>query len=275
MTHPSKTAAERIRQTRLFLLDLDGTVYLGDRLIAGATEFIGRLRQKNIPYVFLTNNSSKSADDYVKKINRIGIPATRDNVFTSGQAAGVWLTAKKRAPRVFVLGTRALAQELARYGCRAGGRKGKIDFVVAGFDTELDYKKLMTACELLDKGVPFIATNPDWVCPIDGGRYIPDCGSMCFMIEKATGRKPYVIGKPRPDMVRLMCGKFGVAPRRTAVIGDRLYTDIAVGKNAGALSICVLSGESTTADIKRSEVKPDIVLRSIDDLNPVLSSAPA
>jgi len=274
MTILSKRAAERIGQTRLFLLDLDGTVYLGNRLINGAAAFIENLRRRNIPYVFLTNNSSECAAGYVKKINRIGIPAGRDNVFTSGQAAGMWLARKKRGALVYVLGTAALRRELASYGCRISDGRGRVDFMVAGFDTELNYKKLLIACELLDKGAGYIATNPDWVCPVGGGRYIPDCGSMCFMLERATGRKPLVIGKPRPDMVRLLCAKHGVAPGRCAMIGDRLYTDIAAGKNAGVLSVCVLSGETTAADVRKSTIKPDIVVRSIDDLNPAVSSGP-
>jgi HAD superfamily hydrolase (TIGR01450 family) len=269
MTRLSHKTAARIRQVRLFLLDLDGTVYLGDRLIPGAVTFIENLRQRNIPYVFLTNNSSKSAADYVKKINRIGIPAAAGNVFTSGQATGMWLARRKPNASIYVMGTRALKRELASYGCRISDGRGRVDFVVAGFDTELTYAKLLTVCEQLDNGAGYVATNPDWVCPMEGGRYMPDCGSMCYMIEQATKRKPYVIGKPRPDMVRLLCARHGVPTERCAVIGDRLYTDIAVGKNAGALSICVLSGESTAADIRKSAVKPDIVIRSINDLNPI------
>jgi 4-nitrophenyl phosphatase len=261
---------ERINRTCLFIFDLDGTVYLGDRLIPGAGEFISALRRRNIPYVFLTNNSSRSARYYRKKIGHLGIPVTRDNVFTSGQATGMYLARKKSGARVFVLGTRSLSAELASYGLVPSDGKDSVDFVVAGFDMELTYEKLRRACALIDGGAGYIATNPDYVCPIGPGRSIPDCGSICFMIEQATGKKPYVIGKPRPDMIRFLCRKFSVTANRTAMIGDRLYTDIAAGKNAGALAICVLTGEATAKTIARARIKPDVVMNSLGDLNDLL-----
>jgi 4-nitrophenyl phosphatase len=254
----------------LFVFDLDGTMYLGSRLILGAKECITGIRDRHIPYVFLTNNSSRSARYYYRKIGRLGIPVTFDNIFTSGQATGMYLARRKPGARIFVLGTRSLAVELASYGLVPCAGAGPVDFVVAGFDIELTYKKLRTACDLIDRGVPYIATNPDYVCPIDGGRSIPDCGSMCFGIEKATGKRPKVIGKPLPDMVLLLCRKFRVPAAQTVLVGDRLYTDIAAGKNAGALSICVLSGEATPREIARSPVKPDAVLDSVATLDRLL-----
>jgi 4-nitrophenyl phosphatase len=271
MNKRAKTIQERIREIKLFLLDLDGTVYNGEELVPGAAEFIGHLRENNLHYVFLTNNSSHSAIEYVTKITRLGIPATLDNVLTSGQATGVYLARKKPGGRVFVLGTQALQREFESYGLvpsngRADGH-GEIDFVVAGFDTELTYAKLRTACELVDRGIEYIATNPDLVCPVAGKRNIPDCGSICSMIEQATGKKPYVIGKPRPEMAESLCSKFSVSPDHTAMIGDRLYTDIALGKNAQLLSIAVLTGETNREDIEISSIKPDYTFSSIDELN--------
>jgi 4-nitrophenyl phosphatase len=258
---------ERIREIRLFLLDLDGTIYRGEELVPGAAEFIGHLRRNDIRYVFLTNNSSHSAAEYVNKLARLTIPATLENVFTSGQAAGAYLAQKKQGGRVFVLGTRALQQELTSYGLVPSDGRGEVDFVVAGFDTELTYAKLRTACELIDRGTGYIATNPDLVCPVGGNRTIPDCGSICTMIEHATGKKPYVIGKPRPEMAESLCSRFTVRPEKTAVIGDRLYTDIAMGHNARILSICVLTGETKREDIESSAIKPDYTFSSIDELN--------
>jgi HAD superfamily hydrolase (TIGR01457 family) len=267
MKTPSKKIDERISGIRLFLLDLDGTIYRGDELVPGAAEFIGRLREKSIAYVFLTNNSSHSAIDYVAKLSRLSIPAKLENVFTSGQATGTYLSRKKPGGRVFVLGTRSLAHELASYGLVPSDGAGDVDFVVAGFDTELTYAKLQTACELVDRGVEFIATNPDLVCPVGGKRYLPDCGAICTMIEQATGKKPYAIGKPRTAMAELLCSKFSTPSAATAVIGDRLYTDIALGRNAGLLSICVLTGETKREDIELSPIKPDFTFSSIDELN--------
>lgn len=267
MNKRAKKIDERIREIRLFLLDLDGTVYRGEELVPGAREFIDHLRQNGIKYVFLTNNSSHSASEYVTKLTRLGIPATFENVLTSGQATGVFLARKKCGARVFVLGTRALQTELLSYGLALSDGSGEVDFVVAGFDTELTYAKLRIACELIDRGTGYVATNPDLVCPVAANRAIPDCGSICSMIENATGKKPYVIGKPRPEMAESLCSRFTVPPEKTAVIGDRLYTDIAMGHNARLLSICVLTGETNRGDIEMSEIKPDYTFSSIDELN--------
>lgn len=271
MAHLSKKIEEHIKKTRLFLLDLDGTMYLGKILIPGAKRFIRQLREQGIRYVFLTNNSSRSASDYLRKLTGFGIPVTIDNIFTSGQATGMYLSGKKRNRRgncrVYVVGTRSLAQELASYGIDVSDGKGVVDYVVVGFDTELTYNKIRTACEQIDRGVSYIATNPDFVCPIGERRNLPDCGSICFMIEQATGKKPYIIGKPRSGMVDCICKKFQMTHNKVAIIGDRLYTDIRMGRNAGVLTICVLSGESNLKDIKQSPVKPDCTIESIKELN--------
>ena len=272
MTHLVAKIRDRIRKTRLFIFDLDGTVYLGETLIPGARDFINKLCSLHIPYMFLTNNSSRNARRYRNTIAGLDIPVTIENIYTSGQATGSYLAKRKPGARIFVVGTKSLMSELASYGLAVSDGDGDIDFVVTGFDTELTYAKLRTACDLIDRGVSYIATNPDYVCPIGGRRSIPDCGSICFMIEQATGKKPYVIGKPRPDMVRQLAQKFSVPVASVTMIGDRLYTDIAAGKNAGAFSVCVLSGEATRRTINRSSIKPDAVINSIADLNPLFSA---
>ena len=267
MTPLSKKTEEHIKKTRLFLLDLDGTMYLGNKSIPGARRFIKHLQERKIPYVFLTNNSSRSASGYLRKLTGLGIPVTSDNIFTSGQATGEYLSEKKQNPRVYVVGTRSLARELASYGAVNSHGEGVVDYVVVGFDTELTYNKTKTACKLIDRGVRYIATNPDLVCPIGERRNLPDCGSICFMIEQATGKKPYIIGKPRTAMADLLCKKFQIPYDRTTIIGDRLYTDITMGRNAGVFTICVLSGESSLKDIKQSPIKPDCTVESIKELN--------
>jgi 4-nitrophenyl phosphatase len=269
MSRLSKKIKDRIQQTRLFFLDLDGTVYLGKTLIPGAKRFIALLRERGVPYVFLTNNSSLSAKEYLHKITALGIPAALENIFTSGQATALFLKNKMPGARVYVVGTHSFARELASYGLRISSGRGAVDYVVVGYDTELTYGKIRTACEHIDRGAGYIATNPDLVCPVGEGASLPDCGSICYMIEQATGKKPYVIGKPRPAMVELVCRKLSVPPQKAAIIGDRLYTDIAIGRNAGAFTICVLTGESTLADIRRSTIKPDCTISSIDALNPI------
>ena len=274
MPHLTEEIETRISRSSLFLLDLDGTIYRGNELIAGARAFIGQLAARRIPYVFLTNNSSKRAIDFLKTLQGLGIEASIDNVFTSGQATGLYLSRQKPMARICLVGTAALARELAAYGISTAEDDGPVDFVVVGFDSELTYSKLLKACSHIDRGVEYVATNPDYVCPIQGGRSIPDCGSICFMIEQATGKKPLVIGKPSPEMVHLLCRKFQVTPERTTIIGDRLYTDIALGRNAGAFTICVMTGESSLADIEQSPVKPDLTIGSIDELNRLFRRAP-
>ncbi|MCU0608726.1 MAG: HAD-IIA family hydrolase [Chitinispirillaceae bacterium] len=264
---------DRIAATKLFLLDLDGTVYRGDAVIPGALEFISRLRRQSIPYVFLTNNSSHSAAEYRKRLSGMGFPVTKKNILTSGQATGHALAQKKPGARVFVLGTRALKKELASYGLTIVDGKSKTDFVVAGFDTELTYAKLVAACELIDAGVAFVATNPDFVCPIRGKRAIPDCGSICLMIAQATGKRPLVIGKPQQGLVKLACAAFNVRAGAAAMIGDRLYTDVAMGRRAGILTVAVLTGETTRDEIRRSKIRPDIIMNSIDDMNRYFSAS--
>ncbi|MDO5575907.1 MAG: HAD hydrolase-like protein, partial [Fibrobacter sp.] len=207
---------------------------------------------------------------YIDKLKNMGISISRKNILTSGQAAGAYLSEKKKGARVFVLGTSLLKAELVTYGLEIAETPAcDIDYVVAGFDTELTYQKLRDACSILEcQDVGFVATNPDLVCPVAKKRFIPDCGSICTIIENATGRVPVFIGKPNTTMIELVKSRFQINSEKIAVIGDRLYTDIALGVNAGIMSICVLSGEATIEEISRSSVKPDLVVSSIGDLIP-------
>lgn len=256
-----------LKKTRLVLLDLDGTTYIENELIPGVKEFIDKLRSLNMQYVFLTNNSSKSSEDYIKKINTMGIRATSENVFTSGQATSLYLQEESPGAKIYLVGNKFLKSEMSRYGLNIiNGTSEKPDYVVVGFDTELEYQKLVDACKMIDDGIPFLATHPDMVCPVRGRRYIPDCGSICQMIKNATGREPKYFGKPDKKMVYILSDKIGVGLENIVMIGDRLYTDIALGKNAGISTICVLTGESTLNDIKKSAFSPDFVVESISRL---------
>ncbi|MBD3345022.1 MAG: HAD-IIA family hydrolase [Chitinivibrionales bacterium] len=257
----------------LFLLDLDGTTYIENKLIPGALEFFDTLKQLHKQYIFLTNNSSKSNRDYVDKMTKMNIPVTSDNVFTSGQATAIYLTSGKIHPRIYLVGTHSLRIEFESYGIEViESPLEEVDFLVVGFDIELNYRKLEDACTLLAMGIPYIATHPDLVCPIKENRFIPDCGSICQMLENATGRKPVYIGKPDKKMITLLCSQRGFSLDTVTMIGDRLYTDIAVGINAGVTTFCVLSGESTREDIEKSEFQPDYVIESIADLNRYLQN---
>ncbi|MBN1578015.1 MAG: HAD-IIA family hydrolase [Chitinispirillaceae bacterium] len=259
---------ERLRCVKLFLLDLDGTVYLGSKPIPGALDFIGNLKRCGIGYLFLTNNSSKSAAEYVAKLTAMGFSVGPDRVVTSGQVTGWYLAGKKPGAKLYVVGTASLKAELAAHDLRVvNDAAGGVDFVVAGFDRELTYDKLLVAVELLAGGAPFIATNPDLVCPVGENRYIPDCGSICVLLENAARRTPMFIGKPHTKMVDYIRALHHVSPRSMAVIGDRLYTDIALGCNASIMSICVLSGESDKSAVAKSPYKPDLVIETVAELN--------
>ena len=254
-----------LKNIELFLLDMDGTIYLGEDVFDGAVDFIKTIIKKNKKYIFLTNNSSKNKFDYINKLHRLGFPASEANIFTSGMAMGIYLNENYKGKKVLLSGTKALEDELRdNYNINLVNEGG--DVAVMGFDTELTYPKLRAICDALDSGVPFLATNPDLVCPIENKRYIPDCGSMCIMLENATGRKPTYIGKPSPYMIDILSKELGISKEKIAVIGDRVYTDIASGYNAGALTICVLSGEATLKTIEESKIKPDFIFDSVKDL---------
>lgn len=255
----------------LFLLDLDGTTTIENELLPGTSAFIERLSRTGRDFVFLTNNTSTSSRHYVEKVNRLGIAAQPGNVFTAGQSTALHLLERKDSPRVFLVGTRALCDEFAEFGIEVAGRDDdRVDFVVVGFDRELEYWKLERACELIHRGVPFVATHPDLVCPLKEHRFIPDCGAICEMIEHAVGRKPVHFGKPNKAMAEILARRKGVRLDRMAMIGDRLYTDIALGVNAGITSVCVLSGESSREDIQSSQYRPTFVVESIADVVPCI-----
>ncbi len=256
-----------LRSKTLFLLDMDGTVYLGDRPIDGAVDFIRSLRRRGCEYVFLTNNSSRSAESYLEKLHRLGFEAQKENLFTSGQASARFLQRKKPGAKVYCVGTRSLCAELRHYGlCVTDAPDADTDFLLVGYDTELTYAKLTDACDLLCRDVPFYATNPDRVCPAGNGRYLPDCLTMCAMLTEATGKKPYYIGKPRAAFAEEALREKNRTASEAVLVGDRLYTDIQCGINAGITSVLVLSGESTRQDVDTTGIRPDVIVNSVKDL---------
>ncbi len=255
---------ERLQNIELFLLDMDGTIYLDEDLFDGSLEFINTLIENKVPYIFLTNNSSKNVNDYVVKLNRLNIPADEKNIFTSGDAMGIYLNKNYPNKKVYLVGTNSLHEQLANAKIIFDDQNP--DIVVVGFDRELNYQKLEKACHFLDHGAIFLATNCDIVCPIKDHRYIPDCGSICQMITNATGKIPTYIGKPSPEMIYILSKKLNIPTEKIAMVGDRIYTDITAGYNANAYTICVLSGESTMETINNSTIKPDLIADSVKDL---------
>ncbi len=249
-----------LRNKKLFLFDLDGTLYLGETLFPFTKELLATLRATGRDYLFMTNNSSKSVADYVKKLRRLGIPAEESDFVTSAQATLEYLQETCPGKALYVCGTASLQAELAAGGFQVTADYRQAQAVVMGFDTELTFRKLEDVCRILtQREVPYLATNPDLVCPTEFG-FVPDCGSVCAMVYNATGRRPKVLGKPETAMVRLAMARKGAAPGETAVVGDRMYTDVQCGLNAGVASILVMSGETTPEILAAYPGKPTLVL---------------
>lgn len=255
-----------LKEIKLFLLDMDGTIYLDNHLFDGVIEFLEYVKSIGGKYIFLTNNSSKSVDKYIEKLNGLGISSGEEDFLTSTDATILYLK-EKAYNNIYAMGTDSFKEQLRKANLPITDKLEEgIDCFCMGNDTELTFQKLEDACILLGKGVDYIATNPDLVCPTWYG-YVPDCGSVSEMLYNATKRRPVFIGKPEPTMAQLAMEKTGFAAHETAVIGDRLYTDIACGVHAGINSIFVLSGEGTMEDVEKSNVKPDFIYTNIKELH--------
>ena len=257
---------DAVKNLKLYLFDMDGTLYLGDQLFGFTKELLLKIRQKGGRYMFMTNNSSKSVQAYVDKLGSLGIEAIYEDFITSSQATAYYL--KKNHPNdvLYVCGTNSLKQELVGQGFRITEDLNEVTCIVMGFDTELNFKKLRDVSYLLcTRELPYIATNPDYVCPTEFGS-VPDCGSVCDMIFNATGKRPVVIGKPEPLMPILAMEQWGYGPEETVVIGDRIYTDIKSGIRAGVVTILVMSGETTENILNASPDKPDMVLKDAGEI---------
>lgn len=245
---------------------MDGTLYLDDRLFDGVKEFLARIRERGGRYLFLTNNSSRGVESYMEKLGGMGIRTERRDYLTSVDAAIDCLRRRYPGKRCYVQGTRSFYDQLAAAGIPVTcDREDGVDILLSGFDRELTFQKLEDACILLERGTVWLATNPDWVCPTWYGS-VPDCGSVCRMLTTATGREPTFIGKPQPEMARLAMERTGFSPEQTVLLGDRLYTDIACGVNAGIDTVFVLSGEGTQADIAAYQIHPTWVYPDIGTL---------
>lgn len=261
-----------LKKKRLFLLDMDGTIYIEDRLFSDCKNFLNYIKAQGGNYIFITNNSSKSVGDYITKLNSMGIEVNKNNFLTSSQATAILLKQKYFNKKIYVLGTESFKKELKSENLNIAEQyEEDIDCLVVGFDTELTYEKLVIACRLLLKDVNYIATNPDLVCPTTNG-YVPDCGSICKILEIATQKKPIYIGKPNPSMVELAIQNTNFSKEETIIIGDRLYTDIACGMNAGVTTALVLTGETSISDIESTSFRPDYIFKDISNLYNIISN---
>ena len=265
-------SAEEIRtylnDVRCFLLDMDGTFYLGDQLLEGSLAFLEALKKTGREAIFLTNNSSRAGSQYVDKLKRMGVKEPFLRVLTSGMAAGRYALRAHPGQRAYVLGNAHLIKELEGMGLHIDAEKP--DYVLIGFDTELDYQKLCRVCELVRRGLPYIATHPDFNCPTETG-FIPDIGATIAYIKASTGREPdLIIGKPFQGIVDEALRLSGHPVEALAMVGDRLYTDIQTAVNSGMCGILVFSGETDREMLSRSKSRPDLVFERLSDMIPYL-----
>lgn len=258
---------EILRKIKCFVMDLDGTVYLGKRILDGAIEFLHMLEKNKIKFKFFTNNSSKNSKVYVERIRSMGYHVEEDMMLISNHVIINYL--KKHAPdkTIFVLGNEYLQNDFREAGILL--TDDNPDIVVVGFDTSLAYDNLTKACTFIRNGARFLAVNPDFNCPVEGG-YIPDCGAICALITASTGAKPEYFGKPTNHTLQYILENTGCKEEEIAIVGDRLYTDIALGKGNHVTTILVLSGESQLTDIPESEVKPTLVFPSLKQVKEAL-----
>jgi len=259
---------ERLAGIKCFLLDMDGTFYLGDNLIDGSLDFLAALERTGRTARFLTNNSSKSAEVYARKLEKMGVKECYRDVISSGHAAAHYCLDKFPGGKCYLLGNEALAAELTAMGLEL--TQEDPDYVLVAFDTTLDYQKMCVVCDFIREGKPYIATHPDFNCPTETG-FIPDMGAIMAFIHASTGRwADIILGKPNRGIVDEALRRTGFELHEMAMVGDRLYTDVATGVNHGMTGILVLSGEATMDDVATSDVKPDLIFGKLADMIPYL-----
>lgn len=274
VTVKTMTPAElsALRKIKYYLLDMDGTIYLDTTLIDGTLDFLGILAKQGKKPYYITNNSSKAISQYTEKLAKMGIQAAEEDFCTSVHATVHYLNNNHPGAKLYVIGTDPLKKTFKDSGFAIVETYEKDpdkrpDYVVLAFDTSVTYEKLNVANMYLQDGVGYIATHPDDVCPVDGIHSMPDAGAFIKLFECSARRLPsFIAGKPAPTMIKLLQEKLGCADDEIAVVGDRLYTDILSAVNAGVVSICVLSGEATLDDVRKSPFKPDYIFGSVKDI---------
>ena len=259
-----------LKQIGLFVLDMDGTFYLGDHVIEGALEFVRYVEGTGRRVLFFTNNSSRSPRAYMERLAAMGCPIGRDQIMTSGDVTIAYLKTEYPEKTVYLMGTPALEESFLEEGIRLWKEgEPRPEVVVVGFDTTLTYEKLDRACTFIREGSIFLATHLDINCPVEGG-FMIDCGSICAAIALSTGKEPRYLGKPFRDTVDMILLHTGEKRERVAFVGDRLYTDVATGVDHGANGFLVLTGETNLEDLENSRVQPDAVYESLGEMKELL-----
>ena len=276
---------EKLSKIKRLALDMDGTIYLGSTLFPFTIDFLDSMKKAGVGYSFLTNNPTKSVADYLKKLEGMGIHADNDNMYTTSLAAIDYIKSHyPQARRLFLLGTPSMISQFEKAGFEScsDDPDDVPDVLVVAFDPTLVYSRLCRASWWASQGIPYVATNPDRVCPTDQRTILVDCGSICRCIESASGRKPDItLGKPDPNMLYGIMDKYGLKPEEVAMVGDRIYTDTATAHNAGAFGVLVLSGETTleTAEKVAADAAsnpdpefypPDLIVRDVKELGDLI-----
>ena len=268
---------EHLRKLKHFALDMDGTIYLGSTLFPFTKKFLADMSEAGIGYSFLTNNPSKSVADYLKKLEGLGIEADEGNMYTTSLAAIDYIKAHyPEAKRLFLLGTTSMISQFEKAGFEscADDPNDVPDVLVAAFDMTLEYSRLCRAAWWASQGIPYIATNPDRVCPTDQPVVLVDCGSICACLTHATGRTPDItLGKPDPNMLSGILNRYGYEADEVAMVGDRIYTDIEMAHNAGAFGVLVLSGETTLEVADAAPKQPHLICDSIEVLGELIAQS--
>ena len=261
-----KTIPQRLRQVRHVVLDMDGTIYLDEVLFATTIPFLRTLAELSIGHTFLTNNNSRSRADYVHRLQGMGLEVEPAAVFTSAHGTLEYLAVHlPDIRRVFVLGMPGLVEDLGRGGLTVTDRQPEA--VIVGFDQQMTYDRLCQTAYWIEQGLPYLATHPDAVCPTRLPTVLPDCGSICALLEVATQRRPDVVpGKPSPAMLAGVMRQHDLQAAQLAMVGDRIYTDIKMALMTGALGVLTLTGEATAADAAQSMMPPDLIVKDLDEL---------
>lgn len=259
-------------RVRHVVLDMDGTIYKGSRLFPCTLPFLEQLRSAGIGYTFITNNTSKSKRDYVDRLHTLGIAIDESQIYTPADSAIVYLRERLTGiGSIAVLGTPSLRAQFEQAGFTVTWDTPQA--VVVGFDTTLDYQRLCRAAYWISHGLPFVATHPDLICPTDEPTVLVDCGAICAALTAATGQTPVVLGKPDPSILRDLCASLSLTCADIAMVGDRLYTDMALARAAGALGVLVLTGEATMNDVAASPIQPDLIVADVGELGHRLLAA--
>ena len=268
---------EKLAKIKHVALDMDGTIYMGTHLFPFTIPFLEKLTSMGITYSFLTNNPSKSIDDYLLKLKKMGINATEEEIYNTTIATIDYIKAHyPSAKRLFLLGTPSMISQFEKAGfiSTADDSEDVPDIIVAAFDMTLNYSRLCRAAWWISQNIPYIATNPDKVCPTNEKTILVDCGSICKCLESATGRTPDItLGKPDPNMLVGIQQQKNLKPEQIAMVGDRIYTDIAMAHNANAFGCLVLSGETTLEVAKAAPRQPDLIAENIKELGDLLEES--